>query len=330
MTQALDTPAAPRMRFMNALYLPPLLLFAAVIFSALVLNQWTQLHWQVPALGLIWIPGLFCGLIAVYAVMRSQSAILEIGIYLGFWLVFPVFAAQLTYVATRAEFPLQDNLFIGLDGMLGFDWVTWMRVELNHPLLLAVQRFAYDSSYWQPLSYIPLFALFGPRGRNGEFLTSILLALIATTVVFMILPTLGPASMAGPAGVESDQSGIIIRALRGGSSGPYPYSGIISFPSLHTALALLFTAAHRGNRITFPPVLILNLMMLTAVPYLGDHYLIDMIAGAAIAAAAFYGARWLYRRLDNAPASGWAAPFGAGPAGVDGRDLEKLDPAFRA
>jgi membrane-associated phospholipid phosphatase len=177
------------------------------------------------------------------------------------------------------------------------------------------------------LSYIPLFALFAPRGRNGEFLTSILLALIATTAIFMILPTLGPASMAGPAAVESDQSGIIIRALRGGSAGPYPYLGIISFPSLHTALALLFTAAHRGNRITFLPVLTLNLVMLTAVPYLGDHYLSDMIAGAAIAAAAFYGARLLYRRLD-APASQWATPFGTGPAKADGRHLEKLDPAF--
>lgn len=308
MTQAQDALAAPRMRFPEAM--PPALLIAAITILAFIFNQWTQLRWLTPAYQLIWMPALCCASIVAYATLRSQPAIRETGIYLGFWLFYPLFAAQLTYIATRADFPLQDALFIKLDGMLGFAWDDWVKFSLAHPALLAVQQFAYDSSYWQPLLYVPFFALFGPRGRNGEFLTAILLGLIATILIYMLLPTLGPADMAG----YKAQSGEIIRNLRAGSTGPYPYFGIIPFPSFHTVMALLFIAAHRGNRITFPIVLVLNLAMLTAIPYSGDHYLTDMVAGGLIALAAFAAARLYYRRFDDVSSSRWAAPFTAGDA----------------
>jgi hypothetical protein len=307
MTQAQDALAVPRTRFPDAAHIPPLLLIATMTVLALVFNQWTQLQWSKPAFQLIWMPALCCASIVIYATLRSQPAIRETGIYLGFWLFYPLFAAQLTYIATLTKFPLQDALFIRLDGMLGFVWGDWMKFSLDHPLLLAVQQFAYDSSYWQPLLYVPFLALFGPRGRNGEFLTAILLGLSVTILIYMILPTLGPADMAG---FKAEQ-GQIIRALRLGSVGPYPYFGIISFPSFHTVMSLLFIAAHRGNRITFPVVLALNLVMLTAIPYSGDHYLTDMIAGGVIALGAFTAARLYYRRFDTAIPSGWAAPFTA-------------------
>ncbi|MES2254079.1 MAG: phosphatase PAP2 family protein [Pseudomonadota bacterium] len=307
MTQAQDALTAPRMRFSDAAQMPPLLLIATMTALALAFNQWTQLRWLTPAYQLIWMPALCCASIVIYATRRSQPAIRETGIYLGFWLFYPLFAAQLTYIATVTKFPLQDALFIRLDGMLGFVWGDWMKFSLDNPLLLAVQQFAYDSSYWQPLLYVPFFALFGPRGRNGEFLTAMLLGLIATILIYMFLPTLGPADMAG----QKAEQGQIIRALRVGSVGPYPYFGIVSFPSFHTVMALLFIVAHRGNRITFPVVLAFNLVMLTAIPYSGDHYLTDMIAGGMIALAAFAAARLYYRRFDEAVPSVWTGPFAA-------------------
>jgi len=307
MTHAQDALTAPSTRFPDAIHTPPLLLVAAITVLALVLNQWTQLRWLTPAYQLIWMPVLFCAALAGYATLRAQPAIREIGIYLGFWFFYPLFAAQLSYIATRTHFPLQDALFMRLDGALGFTWGGWVEFWLAHPLLLAVQQFAYDSSYWQPLLYVPFFALFAPRGRNGEFLTAILLGLTATILVYTVLPSLGPADMAG----LKAPSGEIIRTLRTGSSGPYPYFGIIAFPSFHTVMALLFIAAHRGNPVTFPLVLAFNLVMLTAIPYSGDHYLTDMIAGGVIALGAFAAARLYYRRFDDPSSSRWSAPFGA-------------------
>jgi membrane-associated phospholipid phosphatase len=56
-------------------------------------------------------------------------------------------------------------------------------------------------------------------------------------------------------------------------------------PSFHTVLAILFTYAHRPPSRSFIPVAMLNLVMLVSIPFAGHHYVIDMIAGAALAAA---------------------------------------------
>jgi hypothetical protein len=58
-------------------------------------------------------------------------------------------------------------------------------------------------------------------------------------------------------------------------------------------MAVLFAVAHRGNRWTFPIFVGLNAVMLTAIPYTGDHYLIDVISGIGVAAIALIGARRL-------------------------------------
>ena len=77
--------------------------------------------------------------------------------------------------------------------------------------------------------------------------------------------------------------------LRSGSATSLGYLGIVSFPSFHTAMAILFAVAHRDIWWSFPIFLILNVLMLITIPYSGNHYLIDVIGGAVIAACAFIG-----------------------------------------
>ncbi len=64
--------------------------------------------------------------------------------------------------------------------------------------------------------------------------------------------------------------------------------GVITFPSLHTALAVLFAAA-------FWPVpwlrwiaIVLNSLMMVSIPVEGSHYLVDMLSGGAVAAVAWW------------------------------------------
>ncbi len=163
---------------------------------------------------------------------------------------------------------------------------------MGHPLMKAVQDAAYSSCFWQPLVSIPILALWGPRGRNAELLTGILLGLLIVIALYAVLPTIGPADLHGIAA----EQGRIIKALRAGTPGPYNYVGIISFPSFHTVMAILFTLAHRGGGWRFAAFGLVNLVMLSAVPFQGDHYLSDMIAGAAIAACGFAAARFLQRQ----------------------------------
>lgn len=55
-------------------------------------------------------------------------------------------------------------------------------------------------------------------------------------------------------------------------------------PSFHAALAVLFVYANRPPARSFIPVALLNVLMIMSVVPEGGHYLVDLIAGAIIAA----------------------------------------------
>jgi len=153
----------------------------------------------------------------------------------------------------------------------------------QHETVLSMQEFAYTSTGWQPILFILFFAAINKKERSEELVTSMAIALAITTCVFTFIPTLGPADMHR----MHAQQGDIIRTLRSLSREPLIMTGIVSFPSYHTGMAILYTAAHRGLW-SFSPILCLNIVVLTAVPYTGDHYLVDMPAGALIAALSYF------------------------------------------
>jgi hypothetical protein len=277
--------------------LPPVLLVLAIVGAALLWNVAVGLRWTI-GLDLILAAPMACfALAAFYMTVRPDPAIAEAALYAGLWFVYPIFGTRLTYLANHLAWPLQDRLFDGWDLALGFRWMDWANFIAAHPLIQKVQVAAYQSCLWQPVVAIFVFAFWGPKGRNSEFLTSMLVALVVTILFNLFLPTLGPAGFHG----LKSQQGDIISALRAGSTAPYDYAGIISFPSFHTAIVILYTAAQRGNRYTFPVFLVWNSVMLTAIPYSGDHYLVDMIAGAFIATSSLLATRYLLRLWNGTP-----------------------------
>ena len=122
-------------------------------------------------------PAACFALCAYYTRVRKEPRIAQIALYVGLWLFYPAFGAQLTYLATTVNFPLQDRTFGALDGAPGFDWMGWARFVLGHPVFKAAGDAAYSSCFWQPLTAILIFAGWGPKARNGEFLTSVMLGL---------------------------------------------------------------------------------------------------------------------------------------------------------
>ena len=92
-------------------------------------------------------------------------------------------------------------------------------------------------------------------------------------------------------------------------------TGVVSFPSFHTSMALAYAWAFRKTGVIGAGVAALNLVMLCAVPYFGGHYLVDMIAGAAamlLSLAAVKSAPALWARLSGASASPESAGESAG------------------
>ena len=287
--------AAAGTRLLRPQELPPVLLVAGIAATALVWNLFAGLRFNVP-LALILFGPMPCFLLfGWYRLVWPEEKIAEGALYLGLWLLYPAFGAELVYLVTTLNMPLADRPLLIADRALGFDWLGWARFVQAHPRFALAGEIAYSSFFWQPVAALLVFAFLGPKTRNGEFLTGVLLGLLATIVFYALFPNIGPEDS-----LNMRATGQIVEALRSGSKGPYGYVGITPFPSFHTVLAILFTLSFRGHRFLFAGFGILNLLMLSAVPFQGDHYLMDMIAGAIIAAAAFFAARRIYRTLDTA------------------------------
>jgi len=59
--------------------------------------------------------------------------------------------------------------------------------------------------------------------------------------------------------------------------------GIITFPSLHAALGVLFPTALWRTQVVRWLAFVLNGLMLVATPAYGSHYVVDVIAGVIVA-----------------------------------------------
>jgi membrane-associated phospholipid phosphatase len=90
-------------------------------------------------------------------------------------------------------------------------------------------------------------------------------------------------------------------------------TGVVSFPSFHTSMALAYIWGFRRTGAIGWAVAALNLAMLCAIPWFGGHYLIDMIAGAAVMLTALAIVTLIGKKA-LAPATGPAVDFASGPA----------------
>lgn len=59
--------------------------------------------------------------------------------------------------------------------------------------------------------------------------------------------------------------------------------GLVSMPSMHVAMAVLFVQALKGVPRLAVPAFILNALMIASAPSQGGHYLADVVAGLLLA-----------------------------------------------
>jgi membrane-associated phospholipid phosphatase len=77
--------------------------------------------------------------------------------------------------------------------------------------------------------------------------------------------------------------------------------GLVSFPSMHAAAAVLFVYAVRHLKYCFAVSIVVNVLMTFAALYGGAHYLVDLIAGLALSAGVICAARWFDRKNESMP-----------------------------
>jgi hypothetical protein len=257
----------------------PTVIIAAMIATVMVWNAFVGLS-LTPALYAVFAPAALLSVVAGWIrLRRGEARLFEAALYLALWSIWPPVCVWLAYLSVTVGYQLQDNALAAADAALGFHWIYLAQFIEGVPGLSSVLHFVYLSPLWQFAVSAVVLARLAPGGRNGELLTHMLLAMTLSLVIGTFVPAIGPAAAYG-FGPEPEA---IIHALRSGSSLTLPYAGIVSFPSFHTVMAVLFTYAHRYIDRTFYYVLALNILMLVATLYNGDHYLLDMFAGFLVA-----------------------------------------------
>jgi hypothetical protein len=213
----------------------------------------------------------------------------------------------LSYVAAATSLPYRDGEFHAIDQWLGLDSAGYLGFLNERPRLYRVISISYASIRLQTVLVVGALVAASKFERLQTYVIAVAVALVMTLAVFIVLPAgniysglnISPAdfpnlSLAGafdhvaPLAAARNHTGYVIDfdAL----------AGLISFPSFHTASAIMFAWAVFPLRKLWWWVFALNVLMVAGTPVDGGHYFADLGGGAAVAWAAVV----LARRLQTA------------------------------
>ena len=189
----------------------------------------------------------------------------------------------LSYACLALSGPLIDDRLLAADRALRFDWMAGYHFLLAHPAPQAVLKFAYNSMVYEDLFFCILLSLMDQKQRLRQVFWVAFISALLTCLGAALFPALGPYKSLGVAPPHSFLPEM--EHLKSGHNLAFALknmTGVVSFPSFHTVMALIYIWGFRRTQIIGWGATILNILMLLSIPWFGGHYLVDMIAGACV------------------------------------------------
>lgn len=212
----------------------------------------------------------------------------------------------LSYALTAQAGGLWDADLEAWDAALGFDW-PGLRAALDTSWSVVwLLTIAYHSLIPQMVLVILLLSA---TGRHAELRILVLAAVIAgltTILISGLTPAMG--NLFDPADYRHLPPSVawlhadVIGGLRSGDLRTIDLRemmGIVTFPSYHAALALLFISAFRSMPRVRVAGTVWAILTIVATPISGGHYGVDVLAGLALACASLFAASYFARARTN-------------------------------
>jgi membrane-associated phospholipid phosphatase len=199
-----------------------------------------------------------------------------------------------TYAAMRMNMPLADHALAAMDEGLGFHWRAFIGFVDARPYLSEPLALAYSSFPFQLLLLPALLSLAGKPCRAYAMVFAYALVGLVSSVIGIFFPAVGAYVLYGLG--QEDLVNInakfgyffleqfhSVRAAETFTILAEKSAGILTFPSVHAAVAAICAWAAWDVRVLRWPVLVLNILMAVSAVSHGSHYLIDVIAGLGTA-----------------------------------------------
>lgn len=194
----------------------------------------------------------------------------------------------LSYILTGIlPLPRWDEALATADRALGLNWLDMYQWVTRYPAIEAGVHAVYMSLGPEMLILIFALELLGHHDQTRTFLLWFIVSTIGALGIGALIPAAGAfvyyhLPVASTTGYVSQWADLRNGTLR--TINPFDNQGLVVFPSLHAALAMLCACAARPLRILKIPLLALNLLIILSSPAIGGHYFIDIIAGIILAA----------------------------------------------
>lgn len=215
---------------------------------------------------------------------------------LALFLALTLVGVLASYVLSAWSSDYADPLLAKVDAVLGFDWMAAYRFTRSAPAVQWIGSWAYQCIGAIPLLLLAVLELSGKDQEARRFLLAYWMGLVFTMMCFPFFPAIGPlarlaADQMTYVPVSGVQHTLVIEAARRGALGDLEIKelvGMVTFPSFHAAAATLFMWFGRRLRGWRWPICAVSFAMLLSTPIEGNHYLVDLLAGIAVASLAIW------------------------------------------
>ena len=209
------------------------------------------------------------------------------------------------HLTMSAAYPLADETLATADTLMGFDWADYVLWVDRHPALIELMDLSYTGlTGYTMILFLLLLLGNEPKRRSQELMKLFFSTAIICSTIGMFFPAEAAAvfyqiSPNFLTHVDPRVGAYHLEHLQALRSDPEHLlflnnlPGLVTFPSFHTAMGIIAIYCARGTPWLLGPSVIVNVLMIASTPLFGSHYLIDIIAGAAVAVGVILFQRYL-------------------------------------
>lgn len=245
---------------------------------------------------------LFGGLVVYYAWRREPKLLGLVRMALWGMIISKLVDACL-YLCARLPVSCSDHALARVDATFGLSTADVVRFAHTHAAIGNALALAYSSIAVFCGTVLILLPLLAKPRVGHQLLFSLLVAMGVTLVTFAALRAVGPWTAEGLTPDEGQQAcEAVLGAFGAGRDVALDVNqtaGLVAIPSWHTILAVLGACACWRTRFARHPIAIWAALIVVSTLTTGWHYVIDVVAGLAVAGLTWFAVgKFLDRRGD--------------------------------